>query len=75
MATKSVRLRPFSVPNFVLVEAAPTSRSEGFCETPKFPLADLEAATLAELCDEFRAAVFAKAGKADPRKAPSAKEK
>ncbi len=35
-------------------------------EAPKWHIGDVDAETLAEQCDRFRADIFAKAGKADP---------
>lgn len=66
MISHSIQLRPFQTPNFVLpvVEARP--RQEGLIETPPIPLASLSVEALDALCRDFRAEVFAKAGKADP---------
>ena len=58
---------PWSVPNFVILQFAPRPRQEGFTEAPKLELAAVEADTLAQMCDDFRAEVFRKAGKPDPR--------
>ena len=66
----TLRLRPMTVPNFVLAETPPRSREEGLREEPKFALADLDADVLSGLCDDFRAEVFRKAGKPDPRTLP-----
>lgn len=47
-------------------------------EAPKYALSKLTAETLAELCDQFRAEVFKKAGIIDPanqyRKEPHAEQ-
>lgn len=59
-------LVPFNVPNFVLVKEKPRKRQEGFAEGMKFRLADLDAATLDKLCEEFKKEIFKKAGK-EPR--------
>lgn len=61
-----IKTRPFNVPNFVLQEAKIRPRSDGFHEAPSFPLSDFDADELSQMCDEFRAAVFKKAGKQDP---------
>lgn len=58
-----VRVRPFTVPNFVLQEG---SRPPDAVDTPKYALKDVPAETLAALCDQFRADVFKRANKADP---------
>lgn len=59
-------LRAFTVPNFVLAEVPAGLKQDGVREAPSFPVRDLPAETLSALCDEFRAGVFAKAGKKDP---------
>ena len=63
-------LKPFQVPNFALAMMPPGARQDGFKEAPSFPLADLSVETLDGLCKQFRADVFAKAGKLDPAKLP-----
>jgi hypothetical protein len=65
-----MKLRPWVVPNFAVVETPPRKREEGFREAPTIPLADLDPGVLAAMCSQFRAAVFAKAGKADPDATP-----
>lgn len=62
-----VRLRRMTVPNYVLAESRIAPRNEGFTESPKFALRELPAETLSALCDQFRADVFRRAGKVDPR--------
>lgn len=57
-----LQLKPFTVPNFVLVEGSPRPRQEGFREGRKFRLSELDESTLEEMCNEFRASVMAKAG-------------
>jgi hypothetical protein len=61
-----IELLPFSTPNFVLQKMAPRLRQEGLVEVSSYHLRELDAKTLAGLCDQFRRDVFAKAGKADP---------
>ena len=68
-----IKLRPFTVPNFVGWELPARSRQDGLRAEPAFPLADIDAGTLASMCDDFRASVFRKARKIDPT-APAAKE-
>ena len=55
-----VKLRPFSVPNFVIQETAPGLKQGGFKEPPKFALHELDTETLEALCVQFREDVFAK---------------
>ena len=66
MATIQQKIRPFTTPNYVTVEAPPRPRQDGWTTSPTISIADLDADTLSEMCAEFRAAVFAKAGKHDP---------
>jgi hypothetical protein len=61
-----LQLQPMSVPNYVIAMMPPRERQEGMIESPKFHLRELGPEVLAELCDEFRKNVFAKAEKADP---------
>jgi hypothetical protein len=68
MATIDVSLRPFSVPNFVIINMPPKSRQSGIHELPTIALAEVDAGILGMLCDNFRRDVFSKAGKADPSK-------
>ena len=61
-----IELQPFMVPNYVLTVQPPHPKQDGIQETPKYSLADLDPNTLDRLCDEFRDAVFKKAGKTQP---------
>jgi hypothetical protein len=63
-----IELHPFTVPNYVIQVVPVRPRQEGFKEAPAYPLSEVDADTLATMCSDFRAAVFAKAGKADPAK-------
>lgn len=65
--TLMVKLRPFTVPNFVIQETEPGKRQDGFKEAPSYPLSAVSPETLSAMCDEFRASVYAKAGVPDPR--------
>ena len=65
-----IELRPFTVPNFVIQVQTPRQREDGFYNAPSYPLRDVDAETLAAMCAEFRAAIFAKADKPDPTFAP-----
>lgn len=62
-----VKLRNFTTPNFAVMEMPPGQRGDGFVQAPSFRLSLLEPEELADLCDRFRAEVFKKAGKSDPR--------
>lgn len=65
----NIELQPFQTPNFVIAKTAPRPRQEGFQEAPKWPLSEVPESELSRLCDEFRAEVFRKAGKTDPKTA------
>lgn len=62
-----LELQPFSVPNFVHGVMLVKPREQGFIEGPKYALRELDEKALSALCDQFRADVFEKAGKDDPR--------
>lgn len=62
MASIEMKLKPFSVPNFVIVEEPPRLRQEGFKQPRSIPLSEVPVATLEAMCAEFRAAVLAKSG-------------
>ena len=66
MATVTTKLKPWIVPNFVNQEVPPGKRQDGIHALPAIPLSEVDAQTLADMCDAFRAEVFRKAGKADP---------
>lgn len=61
--TKNVELRPFTVPNYVIQASTPRPREDGFVESPKFHIGELDVETLDQLCAQFRKDVFAKAEK------------
>ena len=61
-----IKLKSFSVPDFVITVGVPRERQKGWKEGPTFPMSELEPEVLAEMCDDFRKTVFKKAGKADP---------
>lgn len=62
-----IELLPFSVPNFVIAKTEPKPCQEGFSEAPKFHLREVSETALSDLCDAFRASVFSKAEKFDPK--------
>lgn len=62
-----VKLRPWVTPNFVSAEMPTAAREDGFKESPKWHISELEEDQLSELCDQFRKDIFAKAGKIDPK--------
>lgn len=63
----NIKLRPFQTPNFVIADTPARPLEQGFTEPPAWPLAEVDAESLAKLCDDFRAEVFRKAGKRDPQ--------
>ena len=62
-----ISLQPMRIPNFVLSKMPARPRQEGFKEGPKWALSELYPEVLSDLCDNFRAGVFEKAGKPDPK--------
>ncbi len=64
-----IKIQPWMTPNFLIGDMPARPRQEGFNPDacPKWALAEVDAETLAEQCDKFRAEVFRKAGKTDPR--------
>lgn len=63
-----VDLVPMTVPNYVIAVTPPGKRQDGLTESPKYKLSELSETVLGQLCDEFRAEIFKKAGKDDPDK-------
>lgn len=64
----TLKLKPFSVPNFVIAEAPTKPRQEGFVAGENsYPLSEVEESELSDMCDIFRLEVFKKAGKKDPK--------
>ncbi len=68
--TLNVELKPFTVPNYVIVEPSRVGlKQEGISlENPKYHLNKLDRDTVSDLCDEFRRNVFLKAGIEDKEK-------
>jgi hypothetical protein len=62
----TIDLQPFQTPNFVIGKTTALPRGDGWHPSPKWSLKEVDAETLARMCDEFRAEVFKKAGKIDP---------
>jgi len=58
-ATIEIDLQPFSIPNFV----RPSENPDVTRDQLAIPLSSLDSLTLSRMCDEFRRAVFNKAGK------------
>lgn len=71
----NIPLQQWTVPNFVIGKMPPRPRQDGWHEGPKWELSEVDAEALAQLCDEFRAEVFRKAGKPDPAVAADPQEK
>lgn len=67
MAKLNIELQPFTVPNFVAQKAPVGLRQEGFKSVHSYPLRDVDAQTLSDMCDAFRREVFVKALKLDPK--------
>lgn len=63
MASIKLDTIPWNVPNFVRLN---NTKSHPAGDTTGLPLKSVPAETLAQMCDEYRAEVFRKAGKKDP---------
>lgn len=65
-----IELQRWLTPNYVIGMPNATKRDKGYNpdSAPKWHISDVDAETLAEQCDKFRAEVFEKAGKEDPAK-------
>lgn len=63
-----IELVPIETPDYVIQKLAPGDRHTGIRIPSKFELHEIPAETLDELCNEFRAEIFRKAGKDDPIK-------
>lgn len=59
--------KPFLTPNFVHQEMPAGLKQDGWKELPSWPLNCIDVEDLDELCANFRAEVFKKAGKQDPK--------
>ena len=68
-AKLEVDLKPFTVPNFAIIEQPPKPRQEGLVENPGIPLREIDSFTLYKMCEEFKSSVFKKAGKEMPPEA------
>lgn len=69
-ATIKLKLKPFNVPNFVVVaDHEQLHREEGMSVSRAFALSELDAVTLEKMCEEFTDAVFEKACKRRPTQA------
>ncbi len=64
--TIEIKLKPFKVPDFVLVDECRKRRQEGFVESRTFNLSEIDECTLSKMCNDFRNEVFKKAGKNPP---------
>lgn len=63
----SMEIKDFTVPNFVVPITALGERQDGITFSDGIPLSDLDSETLEQLCTNFRASVFKKAGKPLPK--------
>lgn len=65
-ACVAIDIQPFTIPNFVRRDKKTAGPGDPDAEAA-FELAAVDAQTLSTLCDQFRADIFKKAGKTDPR--------
>lgn len=64
-----LEVHQFVVPNHAVIVRPPVTRQEGLSfHNNTIELSALTPEVLSQMCDEFRAAIFKKAGKADPTK-------
>lgn len=64
-----MKLRPWLVPNFAIVEVPPRSRQQGFSpEATSIHIRDLDPEILSAMADDWRRRLFTHAGKEDPVK-------
>lgn len=63
-----VKIKPWNTPNYLIGEMPAGKRQEGFSpdNAPKWHVGEVDAKTLSDQCDVFRAEIFAKAGMEDP---------
>lgn len=60
MTEIKIKLKPFTVPNYVIAEMPPRSKQEGFVENPKWHISEVSIEVLEQMCAEFREAVISK---------------
>ena len=65
-----IKFKPWMVPNFLISESPPGLRQDGPKFTTGWALRDIDADELSKQCDLFRAEIFRKAGKDDPKPKP-----
>ena len=65
--THSIKLQPFAVPDDAIPAGGTGRRQDGPLFRTPIPLSELSPETLSALCDNFRSAVFQRAGKLDPK--------
>lgn len=63
----NIQLKPFQVPNYVIPILPVVERQSGPSFSDGFPLSEVGAEELSKMCDDFREAIFNKAGKKDPK--------
>jgi hypothetical protein len=61
-----IRLKPFNIPHFVVVDGPTNPREKGLGEGRKLSLRELDTDTLSRMCNDFRKGVFKRAGKQEP---------
>ena len=68
MLNTKIKLVPFRVPSYVIIERPVRPRQDGYLEVPRFHISELDDDTLTQLCDEFKSNVFKKARESNNRK-------
>lgn len=64
-----VEIQPWNTPNYITAVMPASQRQNGLNpdSAPKWHISDVDAETLSDQCDKFRAEVFKKANKEDPK--------
>ena len=56
-----LKLKPLTVPNFVVGVGQASSKGKEWTKYPSYPLSEVDSETLETMCDDFKLAVLAKA--------------
>lgn len=64
MASVSLPVKPFDVPEYVILDMPPGRKQDGLVGLPRIMLHDLPEETLTQLIEEFAAKVMTAAGRA-----------
>jgi hypothetical protein len=62
MADVKFKVKPITIPNYLIIESPPSTRQEGLKESPKISVANASRELILELCEEFKVGMLKKAG-------------